>query len=239
MQQAAVDRRTFLAGLGGTGALLAAGGWLDAVGYAQTRGPARAFVRKRPGGIDFDRRVLGSFLEHLGRAVYTGVYQPGSALADAKAAVAGTLQAREAAENAANEAAAKAKVIADDAKKSAAEKKQVADEAAAKRKAADDANAAISQAQQKQQQAQAAAYVAATNLVQAEVQKKLAEEALPKIAAQVTDFSERLPNAIESVQKRAAEHGWSRFLPEKMPPAAELTSISRFSSSLLTAILSA
>jgi alpha-N-arabinofuranosidase len=83
-REAEVDRRTFLAGLGATGALLAAGGWLDAVGYAQTRGPARAFVRRRPGGIDFDRRVLGSFLEHLGRAVYTGVYQPGSPLADAK-----------------------------------------------------------------------------------------------------------------------------------------------------------
>src|SRR5512145_544453 len=83
-REAEVDRRTFLAGLGGTGALLAAGAWLDAVGYAQTRGPAPAFVRKRPGGIDFDRRVLGSFLEHLGRAVYTGVYQPGSPLADAK-----------------------------------------------------------------------------------------------------------------------------------------------------------
>src|SRR5512145_2617757 len=83
-REAEVDRRTFLAGLGGTGALLAAGAWLDAVGYAQTRGPAPAFVRKRPGGIDFDRRVLGSFLEHLGRAIYTGVYEPGSPLADAK-----------------------------------------------------------------------------------------------------------------------------------------------------------
>ena len=28
--------------------------------------------------------MLGSFLEHLGRAVYTGVYEPGSPLADAK-----------------------------------------------------------------------------------------------------------------------------------------------------------
>ena len=28
--------------------------------------------------------MLGSFLEHLGRAIYTGVYQPGSRLADAK-----------------------------------------------------------------------------------------------------------------------------------------------------------
>ncbi len=31
---------------------------------------------------DLDRRLLGSFLEHLGRAVYTGVYEPGSELAD-------------------------------------------------------------------------------------------------------------------------------------------------------------
>ncbi len=29
-----------------------------------------------------DRRLLGSFLEHLGRAVYTGVFEPGSPLAD-------------------------------------------------------------------------------------------------------------------------------------------------------------
>ena len=28
--------------------------------------------------------MFGAFLEHLGRAVYTGVYEPGSALADAK-----------------------------------------------------------------------------------------------------------------------------------------------------------
>ena len=30
-----------------------------------------------------DRRLLGAFLEHLGRAIYTGVYEPGSPLADA------------------------------------------------------------------------------------------------------------------------------------------------------------
>jgi alpha-N-arabinofuranosidase len=31
-----------------------------------------------------DRRLLGAFLEHLGRAIYTGVYEPDSKLADAK-----------------------------------------------------------------------------------------------------------------------------------------------------------
>ena len=64
---------------------LAAGPWLGALGYAQGgRGPARAWLRRSPGRVDLDRRVLGSFLEHLGRAVYTGVYEPGSRLADGK-----------------------------------------------------------------------------------------------------------------------------------------------------------
>jgi alpha-N-arabinofuranosidase len=78
------ERRRFLSTLGRTGALLAAGSWLDAIGYAQVGGStARAVLRAAPGREDFDRRVLGSFLEHLGRAVYTGVYEPGSPLADA------------------------------------------------------------------------------------------------------------------------------------------------------------
>ena len=78
------DRRTFLASLGQAGAALAAGSWLETIGYAQvSRGPARVRMQPPLAG-DFDRRVLGSFLEHLGRAIYTGVYQPGSPLADAK-----------------------------------------------------------------------------------------------------------------------------------------------------------
>lgn len=79
-----VDRRSFLAGLGRAGALVAAGSWLETIGYAQARGPARAFLRRSPGRVNFDRRVFGSFLEHLGRAIYTGVYEPGSKFADAK-----------------------------------------------------------------------------------------------------------------------------------------------------------
>jgi alpha-N-arabinofuranosidase len=81
---ARVDRRSFLSSLGRTGVLLAAGSWLDAIGYAQiNRGPARAFLRP-PRTADVDRRVLGAFLEHLGRAIYTGVYEPGSRLADTR-----------------------------------------------------------------------------------------------------------------------------------------------------------
>src|SRR5262245_11348890 len=79
------DRRAFLRNVAGAGAFAAAGSWLQAIGYAQaSRGVARAFLRRSPGRGDIDRRVLGSFLEHLGRAVYTGVYEPTSRLADAK-----------------------------------------------------------------------------------------------------------------------------------------------------------
>ena len=50
-----LDRRSFLAGLGQAGAVLAAGSWLESIGYAQarTRGPARAFLRRSPGRADF------------------------------------------------------------------------------------------------------------------------------------------------------------------------------------------
>ncbi len=84
MTSTMTTRRSFLSGLGSVGALAAGGSMLEAIGYAQSRGPARAYLRRAPGRAEFDRRVLGSFLEHLGRAVYTGVYQPGSPLADAK-----------------------------------------------------------------------------------------------------------------------------------------------------------
>ena len=79
------NRRAFLKGLGRAGAFAAAGSWLPAIGYAQAGpGPARVLLRRSPGRGDLDRRVLGSFLEHLGRAIYTGVYEPGSRLADDK-----------------------------------------------------------------------------------------------------------------------------------------------------------
>src|SRR5688572_9448203 len=40
-----LNRRTFLANVGSTSALVAAGSWLEAIGYAQvSRGPVRAFL---------------------------------------------------------------------------------------------------------------------------------------------------------------------------------------------------
>ena len=55
------SRRRFLANLGGAGAMLATGSWLDAIGYAQgVRGAARALVQQPRVHSDFDRRVLGA-----------------------------------------------------------------------------------------------------------------------------------------------------------------------------------
>ena len=79
------SRRKFLAQLGYSSAALAAGSWLSSLGYAQTnRRIARVVINQARYRSDLDRRLLGSFLEHLGRAVYTGVYEPGSPLADGK-----------------------------------------------------------------------------------------------------------------------------------------------------------
>jgi alpha-N-arabinofuranosidase len=77
------DRRAFLATLGAAGAALATGSWLGRIGYAQAaRGPARAILNGARVRAELDRRLFGAFLEHLGRAIYTGVYEPGSKLAD-------------------------------------------------------------------------------------------------------------------------------------------------------------
>jgi alpha-N-arabinofuranosidase len=78
----ATNRRAFLSQLGSAGAALAAGSWLPSLGFARSTGPARTVLNQARYRSQLDRRLLGSFLEHLGRAVYTGVYQPGSALAD-------------------------------------------------------------------------------------------------------------------------------------------------------------
>jgi alpha-N-arabinofuranosidase len=75
-------RRQFLESLGATGAALAAQSWLGPLGFAQARGPARAVISASRVKSDLDRRLLGAFLEHLGRSIYTGVYEPDSPLAD-------------------------------------------------------------------------------------------------------------------------------------------------------------
>jgi alpha-L-arabinofuranosidase len=44
--------------------------------------PARLYVDLRRTSATLDRNLFGSFLEHLGRAIYEGIYDPGSKLAD-------------------------------------------------------------------------------------------------------------------------------------------------------------
>ena len=78
-----LSRRRFLEGLGKSGAALAAGSWLSGIGYAATSGPARVVINQARIRSELDRRLMGSFIEHLGRAVYGGIYEPGSPLADA------------------------------------------------------------------------------------------------------------------------------------------------------------
>ncbi|HOM99111.1 MAG TPA: alpha-L-arabinofuranosidase C-terminal domain-containing protein, partial [Acidobacteriota bacterium] len=75
-------RRTFLSQLCSSGAALAAGSWLSSIGYAQTRGPAKVFIETARVRAEMDRRLLGSFIEHLGRAIYGGLYDPDSPFAD-------------------------------------------------------------------------------------------------------------------------------------------------------------
>src|SRR5438309_11619667 len=44
--------------------------------------PARLYVDTRRTRATLDRNIFGSFLEHLGRAIYEGIYEPGSKLSD-------------------------------------------------------------------------------------------------------------------------------------------------------------
>ena len=78
-----LHRRRFLSNLGKAGAILTTTPWLARLGYAaRSTGPARTVINQARWRSNLDRRLFGSFLEHLGRAVYTGVYEPGSPLAD-------------------------------------------------------------------------------------------------------------------------------------------------------------
>ncbi len=77
------SRRQFVKQLVSSSLVLSAGSWLASIGYAQTsRRVARVAINQARIRSQLDRRLLGAFLEHLGRAVYTGVYEPGSPLAD-------------------------------------------------------------------------------------------------------------------------------------------------------------
>jgi len=76
-------RRKFLKQSAGSAAVLASTLLLPQLGYAQSFSE-RTRITINTGRVraSLDRRILGSFLEHLGRAVYEGVYDPESPLAD-------------------------------------------------------------------------------------------------------------------------------------------------------------
>ena len=85
------SRRKFLkqasgAAAGASAALLC--GSKSSFGFEQAKAlpdsaPARVYIDTRRTIAPLDRNLFGSFLEQLGRAIYGGIYDPGSKLADA------------------------------------------------------------------------------------------------------------------------------------------------------------
>jgi len=77
------SRRRFLKQASLVGAGIAASTAFPLPGYSQSASrSAKVSLGLVAPRADFDRRLFGAFLEHLGRAVYTGVYEPGSNLSD-------------------------------------------------------------------------------------------------------------------------------------------------------------
>jgi alpha-N-arabinofuranosidase len=79
-----VPRRDFFKQAAAAGLGLAANSWWGRSLHAMTAppDPARLIVDSSRRIADLDRNLLGSFLEHLGRAIYGGIYEPGSKFAD-------------------------------------------------------------------------------------------------------------------------------------------------------------
>ena len=85
------SRRKFLqqatgAGIACSATLLTgrlASGQSASTASADSAGTAHIYVDSRRTIAPLDRNMFGSFLEHLGRAIYEGIYDPGSPLSDA------------------------------------------------------------------------------------------------------------------------------------------------------------
>lgn len=81
------NRRDFLLKSAVAGAAVSAdllfGGLLRAQSAPAANAPTRIFIDSRRTIGALDPNVFGSFLEHLGRAIYDGIYEPGSKLSDA------------------------------------------------------------------------------------------------------------------------------------------------------------
>jgi alpha-L-arabinofuranosidase len=81
------DRRSFLRQAGAAGVAcstnLLFGRFLSGqTGSSNPSEPSRIFIDSRRTVAPLDRSLFGSFLEHLGRAIHEGIYDPGSKLSD-------------------------------------------------------------------------------------------------------------------------------------------------------------
>src|SRR5215469_11104785 len=83
------SRRRFLQNLSLAGLGCSASSFLNRTLFAQAQSssipattPVRVYIDSRRTMTPLDRNLFGSFLEHLGRAIYDGVYEPGSKLSD-------------------------------------------------------------------------------------------------------------------------------------------------------------
>ena len=80
------SRRRFLREAAVAGVAASTGQLFSGLLQAQTApavsGPTRLYLDTRRTRAALDRNVFGSFLEHLGRAIYEGIYEPGSTLSD-------------------------------------------------------------------------------------------------------------------------------------------------------------
>ena len=80
------SRRYFLQKASQAGLAFSAGGFLGGNLLGQSKpasGSCRVYVDSRRTISPIDRNLFGSFIEHLGRAVYGGIYDPGSKLSEA------------------------------------------------------------------------------------------------------------------------------------------------------------
>ena len=81
------NRRRFLRQAANAGMALSAssllGGWARAQVGGSPSDVSRVYLDVRRRIAPLDRNIFGSFLEHLGRAIYEGIYDPGSKLSDA------------------------------------------------------------------------------------------------------------------------------------------------------------
>ena len=78
-----ISRREFLSRSAKAGVAIAAANAALASSWAQTSSPLTRVAIDPVRRIDaIDRHIFGSFLEHLGRAIYGGIYDPGNKLSD-------------------------------------------------------------------------------------------------------------------------------------------------------------